>query len=70
MELDGLTLLVRSGVGARDTGSTREPSSDRRSERCRPAGRRRANNMGAVNQHLRNLLLEAGQSEVSESVGA
>lgn len=57
MDLDGMTLLVRSGVGARDTGATKAPSSNRR----------RANNMGALNSHLRSLLLEAaGQAQVSE----
>lgn len=53
MELDGMALLVRSCVGARDIGLTGTP-------------RRRANNMGAVNERLRDLLLQAvGQAPVS-----
>eukprot|EP00752_Nemacystus_decipiens_P006545 g5895.t1 len=54
-DLDGMALLVRSGVGARDTGVARTPS---------PSSRRRANNMGAVKNHVRGLLLEAaGQAQ-------
>jgi len=64
MRLDGLTLLVRSGVGARDTGSARASSFAGRSVGPHPVSRRRANNMGAVNEALKALLLEAGQSKV------
>lgn len=64
MNLDGVSLLVRSGVGARDTGSARASSSGRPSGGRHPVGRRRANNVGAVNEALRTLLLEAGQSKV------
>lgn len=57
MNLDGMALLVRSGGGARDTGMTDAPPR---------SGRRRANNMGAVNERLRGLLREAtGRAEVS-----
>lgn len=64
MNLDGLILLVRSGVGARNTGSARASVSGRPSGGRYPVGRRRANNMGAVNEALKALLLEASQSEV------
>lgn len=56
MDLDGINLLVRSDVGACDTGVTR----------THLPRRRQANNMGALNAHLRSLLLEvAGQTGVS-----
>lgn len=54
MDLDGINLLVRSDVGACDTGVTRTHLP------------RQANNMGALNAHRRSLLLEAaGQTDVS-----
>lgn len=60
MDLDGMTLLVRSGVGALDTRRTRSPSSSARQR----TGRRPANNIAGLNAHLKSLLLEAaGQDE-------